>query len=160
MFAVSRARKTRWPTFVKRPTTECRPREDTALPNELRTELSDARSSRIRDISEAAAANVPARIHELRVVEDVEEFGTNLERHGFLNGNYLRDSKVGVVEARTMEESPIRCPEKAAIRTSQNPRHISALGSGKCALVEICERAGSGAGIIFVNRTHEIGHIG
>lgn len=129
------------------------------LPNELRTELSDARSSRIGDISEAAAADVPTRIHELRMVENVEEFGANLERHGFSNGNDLRDSEIGIVEARAMEESAIRCPETSAIRTGQNPRHISALSSRKCALAEIREGTGSSPWVMFLNRTHEVGHI-
>ena len=40
-----------------------------------------------------------------------------------LNGNDLRYSETGVVEARTVEESAIRCPETSAIRTGQNTRH-------------------------------------
>jgi hypothetical protein len=94
-----------------------------ASPDELRTDLPDARITRIRDISEAAAADVPARIRELCVVENVEEFAANLERHRFLNGNDLRYSETGVVEARTVEESAIRRPETSAIRTGQNTRH-------------------------------------
>ena len=133
----------------------------TASPDEFCTDLPNARITRIRDISEAVAADVPARIHELRVVENVEEFAANLEKHRFRNGNDLRYSETGVVEARTMEESAIRCPEAPAIGTGQNPRpRQSALSCGKCALVEIRKRTGSRAGIIFVNRTHEIGHIG
>jgi len=129
------------------------------LPDELRAELPDAWIPRIRDVSEAAAADVPARIHELCVVENVEEFSANLERHGFLNRNDLRYSETRIVEARAMEESAIGCPETSAIRTGQDPRHISALSSGKCTLVEIREGTGSSAGIRFLNRTHDIGHI-
>jgi len=130
------------------------------LPDELRAELPDAWIPRIRDVSEAAAADVPARIHELCVVENVEEFSANLERHGFLNRNDLRYSETRVVEARTMEESAIRCPKTSAIRTGQNTGHISALSSGKCVLVKVGERTGGRPGIRFVNRAHEIGHIG
>src|SRR5882672_9712190 len=43
-------------------------------PDELRTDLSNARIVGIRDVAEAAAADVPARIYELRMVEYVEEF--------------------------------------------------------------------------------------
>jgi hypothetical protein len=50
-----------------------------ALPNELPTQLPNPRVAGIRDVSEASAADVPARIHELRMVEDVEEFCTNFE---------------------------------------------------------------------------------
>ena len=120
------------PTSVKNPIPpERRLPDDARLPDELRAELPDAWITRICDISEAAAADVAARIRELRVVENIEEFGANLERHGFLNRNDLRYSETRVVEARTMEESTIRCPETSAIRTGQNPVHIRALSSGK-----------------------------
>ena len=88
-----------------------------ASPDELRTDLTDARIARIRDISEAAAADVPARIRELRMVEYVEEFTPELQGHCFGNGNNLRYSEIGVVEARAMEESAIRRPKTSAIRT-------------------------------------------
>ena len=48
-------------------------------PNELPTDLSNSRIAGIRDVSEASAADVPVRIHELRMVEDVEKFSANLE---------------------------------------------------------------------------------
>ena len=101
------------------------------LPNELRTELSDARITGPGNISETRAADIPTRILELRVVEDVEEFSANLEIHRFLHRNDLGYSEVGVVEARTVEESAIGCAEKSAVSTGQDPRHISALSSGK-----------------------------
>ena len=149
------------PTSVKNPIPpERRLPDDARLPDELRAELPDAWITRICDISEAAAADVAARIRELRVVENIEEFGANLERHGFLNRNDLRYSETRVVEARTMEESAIRCPKTSAIRTGQNTGHISALSSGKCVLVKVGERTGGRPGIRFVNRAHEIGHIG
>ena len=120
-----------WPTFTKRLNPECRPRHATGLPNELRTKLPNTRRPRIRYISEVAAADVSARVCELRMVENVEEFGANLEIHRFLHGNDLGYSEVGVVEARTVEESAIGCAEKSAVSTGQDPRHISALSSGK-----------------------------
>ena len=43
-------------------------------PDKFRAELADTRIVGIRDISEAGAADVAARIHELRVVENIEEF--------------------------------------------------------------------------------------
>jgi len=95
----------------------------TASPDELRTDLSNARIAGIRDISEAAAADVPARIRELCMVENVEEFAANLERHGFPNRNDLRDSEIRVIETRAMEEAPVRGPETSAIRTGQDTRH-------------------------------------
>lgn len=87
------------------------------LPDKLRAELADTRIVGIRDISEAGAAYVAARIHELRVVENIEEFTANLDRHVLPDRNDLRYSEIGVVEARAMEESAIGRPEKSAIRT-------------------------------------------
>ena len=49
-------------------------------PIELGAKLTDARIARIRDDSEAVAADVSAGILELRVVEDVEEFDPDIER--------------------------------------------------------------------------------
>ena len=94
----------------------------TASPDEFCTDLPNARITRIRDISEAVAADVPARIHELRVVENVEEFAANLEKHRFPNGNDLRYSETGVVESRPVKESPVRCAERPTVSTHQNPR--------------------------------------
>ena len=52
---------------------------DPKSPDELRTDLPDARIASVGNISEASAADIPARIHELRVIEYVEEFASNLE---------------------------------------------------------------------------------
>jgi len=103
-----------------------------ALPDKLRTDLADARVAGIPDISERSvvlvthrvdliSANVTARIRELRMVEYVEEFTPELQGHCFGNGNNLRYSEIGVVEARAMEESAIRGSETSAIRTDQSP---------------------------------------
>lgn len=101
-------------------------------PDKFRAELADARIVGIRDISEAGAADVAGRIHELRVVENIEEFTANLDRLGLRDRNDFRYSEIGVVEARTMEESAICCSETPAVRTGQNPRRRqSALSCGK-----------------------------
>lgn len=88
---------------------------------EFRAELTDARVARIGNLPEAAAADVPARIQELRVVENVKEFRANLERHGFLDGNDLRYSEIGVVDAGAVEESAVRVSKASAISTNQRP---------------------------------------
>jgi len=62
----------------------------TASPDEFRTDLPNARRTRTRNITEVRAANVPAGIVKLRVIEDVEEFTPNLEMHCFIDGNHLR----------------------------------------------------------------------
>lgn len=95
-----------------------------ASPDELRTDLPDARVAGVRDISEASAADIPARIHELRVVENIEEFTPNLKQLGFGDRDRLLKPEIGVVEAGAMEESPIRGPETSAIRTGQKPRTV------------------------------------
>jgi len=94
----------------------------TRSPNELRAQLPDARVTSVGNLPKARTADVAIRIHELRVVEYVKEFTTDLEGHGFPDGNDLRDPQIGVVEARAMEESAIRRPETSAISTGQNPR--------------------------------------
>ena len=59
------------------------------LPVELRADLADARIARIADDSEVRIGDVAARVLELRVVEDVEEFTPNLERLRFRDRDYL-----------------------------------------------------------------------
>jgi hypothetical protein len=93
------------------------------LPNELRAKLSDAWVARLGDLPKIRTADVAIRIYELRVVEYVEKFSADLERHGFPDRDDLRYSQIGVVETRAMEESAVRRAEASAIRTSQNPRY-------------------------------------
>lgn len=100
------------------------------LPNEFRTDLADARRLRLRDIPEAAgAADVAARVYELQVIEYVEEFTANLERHGFSNGEDLRYSEVGVVEAWPMEEPAVGGAELATFTGQNSIRQGAACGS-------------------------------
>ena len=61
-------------------------------PDELRTDLTNARIAGTRDIAEVLVADVSARIVKLRMVEDIEEFASNLEMHRFVEGNYFRYS--------------------------------------------------------------------
>ena len=93
-----------------------------ASPDKLRTDLANARITGVGDISEACAADIPARIHELRVVENIEEFSPNLEQLGFCDRDRLLNPEIGIVEARAVEESPVRRPETSAISAGQNPR--------------------------------------
>lgn len=130
-----------------------------ASPDELRTDLPDARVAGVGDISEASAADIPARIHELRMVENIEEFTPNLEHLGLGDWDRLLKPEIGVVEAGAVEESPIRGAEGATIRAWGGPNEI-AVGRDKCALVKICERARGIARVADVNRSHEIRHIG
>lgn len=104
---------------------------DVRSPNELRTDLADAWVASVGDVSEAAAADVTARIKELRVVEDVEEFRPNLERHGFPNRNDLRDPEIGVIDPGAVKESAVRGSKASAIGSSQNPCHEVASSCGE-----------------------------
>ena len=58
-------------------------------PDELRTDLPNAWITGIGDVSKVSAADIPARIQELRVVENVEEFAPNLERFRFCDRDDL-----------------------------------------------------------------------
>jgi hypothetical protein len=62
----------------------------TALPDEFRTDLPNARITSSLDVTEGGVANVPAGVDKLRVIEDVEEFTSNLEMHCFIEWNHLR----------------------------------------------------------------------
>ena len=121
----------------------------------------------IRDVSEVCAADIPARIEELRMIEYVEEFCTKLEKSSFCYRDSLRYSQIGVVDAWTMEESSIRCPETPAIVTKQYARvplpiwvYQIARSCGKCALVKICVRPRGATRVPDVHRSHNIRHIG
>ena len=48
-------------------------------------------------------ADVPVRIHKLRVVEDVEKFETQIESEILFNCGVLQDAEIGVVKSWTME---------------------------------------------------------
>jgi len=92
-----------------------------ASPDKLRTDLANARIVSIGDISEASVADVPARIHELRMVEYVEEFTPNLERLVFPDLDSLGYAEIGVVEAWTVEEAAVRRSECSAVRAWGGP---------------------------------------
>jgi hypothetical protein len=83
--------------------------------------LANARIVSIGDISEASVADVPARIHELRMVEYVEEFTPNLERLVFPDLDSLGYAEIGVVEAWTVEEAAVRRSECSAVRAWGGP---------------------------------------
>ena len=76
-------------------------------PIEFKADLSNARVARVRDNPEVRTVDVSGGIHELRVVEDVEEFDTKIERVVFMNHGSLREAEIGVVEARAVEEPAI-----------------------------------------------------
>src|SRR6185295_15215222 len=84
-----------------------------ALPVELRADLPDARIARAADQTEPAAADVAARIVELRVIENVEKFSANLERHRFADSGSLRHREVGINDSGPVEETPAGVAEGA-----------------------------------------------
>jgi len=78
------------------------------LPVELRADLPDARIARLGDDSEGpGVVDVSGRILELRVVEDIEKFKTEVESEILFNLCPLQYSEIGVVEARAVEKSPV-----------------------------------------------------
>ena len=89
----------------------------TALPDEFRTDLPNAWIARTRDVTKILAANVPAGVGKLRVIEDVEEFTSNLEVHCFIDWNHLGYAQIGIVDAGAVEKPPVRRPERSAVRT-------------------------------------------
>jgi len=89
----------------------------TALPDEFRTDLPNARVARTRDVTKSFAANVAAGVGELRVIEDVEEFTPNLEVHSFIDWNHLGYAQIGIVDAGAVKKPPVGRPERSAVRT-------------------------------------------
>src|SRR5580700_8764841 len=77
------------------------------LPVELPADLSNARIPRIVDNPKARIADVPGGIYELRMVEDIKEFETQIERESLIDRSSLQDSEIGVIEARTVEEASV-----------------------------------------------------
>jgi hypothetical protein len=98
------------------------------LPDELRAELPDPHGTGTGDVSEAATADVAGWVTELRVVEYVEEFTPNLERLGFRDRDQFLNSHIGVVDAGTVEESPIGRAKRATLRARDPSRTESAGG--------------------------------
>ena len=78
------------------------------LPVEFRADLTDARIARIGNDCEVVAGDVPARINKLGVVEDVEEFETEIERESLVDRSMLQHAEVGVVKSRAVEEASVR----------------------------------------------------
>lgn len=128
-------------------------------PDKFCTDLADTGRLRIRDVTEAAVADVPARIHELRMVEYVEEFAANLDRHGLPDGKDFRNSEVRIVEPRAMEEPAVRCTESSAVGAGSGPSEI-AVSRDEGVLVEICVGSRGRARVVGVNWSHQIRHIG
>lgn len=77
------------------------------LPVEFRADLTNTRIARIRDDREVVASDVSARINKLRVVEDVEEFETEIESEFLIDRGVLQHAEVGVIESRAVEEASV-----------------------------------------------------
>jgi hypothetical protein len=70
------------------------------LPDEPRGDLPNARCFGTSYFAKGAAAEVAGRIVEIRVIEDVEELGPDLNVLGFGDGNVFRHPEIGVDESR------------------------------------------------------------
>src|ERR1700691_755927 len=89
--------------------------QEWSLPIELCTHLPDAGIASVGDDSEARSGDVPAWIHKLCVVEDVEKFEADIESVILLNYGPLRKSEIGVVESRAVEEASVGGAKSAQI---------------------------------------------
>src|ERR1700690_1496583 len=102
----------------------------TALPDEFRADLTNAWSTCTRNVTEVGAADVPGGVVKLRMVEDVEEFTSNLEMHCFIDRNNLRYAQIGIVDSWAMEKSPVRRSETSTVSAGQNPRRAQPIWVG------------------------------
>ena len=95
------------------------------LPVEFRADLTNAWIARIGHDSETRIADVPVRIHKLRVVEDVEKFNTEIESLVFLNLGALQQPEIGVIEAWAVEEAPVGGAESAWYAVQRERGHTN-----------------------------------
>src|SRR5258706_3947802 len=114
---------------------------EVTLPDKLRARSSNGWIAVAADDPEVPAADVPARIVELRVVEDVEEFSSNLEGHRFSDDGPLREPEIGIVETWAVEEPAVGGPESSAVGARKRGRTERTTGRGECARQEIASRA-------------------
>src|ERR1700680_1052124 len=86
-------------------------RNHTPLPVEPSTELPDARIARTRHLAELTAAEITARVFELRVIENVKKFRADLESHRLPDIGSFRNAEIGVADPRAMEKLTIGVAE-------------------------------------------------
>src|SRR5262245_16016016 len=85
---------------------------------ELGAKLSNAWIPRLGDHAHLAI-QVAVWVLELRMVEEVKEFGSNLKRHRFGNLGLLHQTDVEVVDPRPVEELPIGGAELSQLSWSE-----------------------------------------
>src|SRR5882762_618336 len=102
------------------------------LPVKFHTELPDTGIPRASHHAECAVSKIPIRVHELGVIEDVEEFGSDFERHSLSDHRPLHQAEVGVVKSWTVEELAVRVaelPERAGSKCVRQEESVRAVGS-------------------------------
>ena len=103
-------------------------------PDKFGAELPDARVTRVRDNSKVAV-DIPTRVYELRMIEDVEEFTTELESSRFRDLNPLGHAYVEIIDARAMEKSPVgrsECSKRGVMGECLRQEIASGSGAGSC----------------------------
>ena len=83
------------------------PRLRGKLPVELGADLANTGIAGTRDLSEGRVVDIPTRVSELRVVEYVEKFETDIESIVLMNRGPLQYAEIGVVKSGAMEEAPV-----------------------------------------------------
>ena len=73
-------------------------------PEKFRAELADPGIARRSHLTELAAVDIAIGVGELDMVEDVEEFRSDLKPHGLSNNGSFGKSKVGVAKSGTVEK--------------------------------------------------------
>jgi len=111
------------------------------LPVEFRANLPNARVARARHDSEAVVVNVPARILEFRMIEDVEELDANVERVVLVDCSPFQYAEIGVAEAGTVEKAPVGRPESSASGARKPGRIESAGVRGERGWQEVAARS-------------------
>ncbi len=87
--------------------------EATILPKEFQAEVANARRSRRCDHSERLSAEIARRLIELRVIENIEELGPELQRRRFGNCRRLLEREVSIQKSWPMEQTELSTIESS-----------------------------------------------
>ena len=72
------------------------------------------------------------------MIKDIEKFPSDFEGFRLRDWNSLTHAYVEIVNARTVEKSPVGCPERSQRRIrSESLRQEVASGSGRCRTVRV-----------------------
>ena len=119
------------------------------LPDQLRAHLSDTPGQCVCRLSELAAGEVSHWTCEVRVIENVEEFGTKLDGRRPGNPRILHQSEIRIDDSRSIKEPGAGIANHSKLFRGERPRQKVLVRPGGTGL----------ARILFDNRSNYIGEV-